>query len=327
MSGGDYPVRAETRERVLQAASDLDFHPNRLARALVTAQTLIIGAIVDDISDPSCAEIVRGLEDTIRKQGYLLIVCSSDRIPKREIEYVQALLSCRVDGLILAGAGVVNNEDRSELRKSLDAFRTSGCPVVMLAPNSYKATSILPNDEEGARLITRHLISLGHKSIGFISGPNHLHNSSNRLRGHQIELKKAGIDWQPDLVETGGFTAKGGGKAVAQLIERRSDITAVFAESDLMALGVLKELESRSIRVPEEMSVAGFGDVRSADFACVPLTTIAVPMLALGAAGARMLLDMLAGKRPRSRALPVDLVERQSTSIARRKKMSRSRNQ
>jgi len=309
---------------VLQAAADLNFQPNRLARALVTARTSTIGAIVHDISDPYFGEIVRGLEDVARLHGYQLFVCSSDRNAERELEYVQALLSYRVDGLVFAGGGIENEDYKRELRKTLDGFRASGGAVVMLAPNSYKTPSVVPDNEGGARLLTRHLIELGHRSIGFISGPDHLRTSAIRLQGHRAGLDEAGIEVQGDLIESGQFTAEGGGKAVALLLERRPDITAVFAANDLMAFGVLSELASRSIRVPQDISVAGFDDVRPAAYAGVPLTTVAVPMQSLGAEGAHMVVDVLAGKRPRSRVLPVELVERRSTATATRTKRSKS---
>ena len=322
LSGGDYPVRAETRERVLQAAADLSFRPNRLARALVTARTSTIGAIVHDISDPYFGEIVRGLEDAARLHGYQLFVCSSDRDAERELEYVRALLSYRVDGLVFAGGGIENEDYQRELRKTLDGFRSTGGAVVMLAPNSYKAPSVVPDNEGGARLLTRHLIGLGHRSIGFISGPDHLRTSAIRLQGHRAELEEAGLEYRDELVESGQFTAEGGARAVGLLLERRLDLTAVFAASDLMAFGVLSELSARSIRVPEDISVAGFDDVRPAAYAGVPLTTVAVPMQALGADGARVLLEILEDKKPRSRVLPVELVERQSTGrVARTKRV------
>jgi LacI family transcriptional regulator len=319
-------VRAATRARVLQAAADLNFQPNRLARALVTARTSTIGAIVHDISDPYFGEIVRGLEDAARLHGYQLFVCSSDRNAERELEYVRALLSYRVDGLVFAGGGIENEDYKRDLRKTLDGFRTSGGAVVMLAPNSYKTPSVLPDNEGGARLATRHLIDLGHRDIGFISGPDHLRTSAIRLQGHRAELGVAGLELQDDLIESGQFTAEGGGKAVAALLERRPDITAVFASSDLMAFGVLSELAARSIRVPKDISVAGFDDVRPAAYAGVPLTTVAVPMQSLGAEGARMLVEVLAGKRPRSRVLPVELIERRSTATASHTRRSKSGN-
>ena len=317
LSGGDYPVRAATRERVLEAAAELNFRPNRLARALVTARTSTIGAIVHDISDPYFGGIVRGLEDEARLHGYQLFVCSSDRDAERELEYVKALLSYSVDGLVFVGGGIKEKTYRRELRKTLDQFHTSGGAVVVLAPHLYKCPSVVPDNEGGAALLTRHLLDLGHTRIGFVSGPSQLLTSDVRLNGHRRALDEAGIEADPDLVESGGFTVEGGAKATAALLQRRPDLTAIFASNDLMAFGVMSELAGRSIRVPENVSVAGFDDVQPAAYAGVPLTTIAVPMQELGAEGARVLLEVLAGRRPRSRVLPVELVERRSTAAPR----------
>jgi LacI family transcriptional regulator len=314
LSGGDYPVRAATRERVLRAAAELNFQPNRLARALATARTHTLGAIVHDISDPYFGEIVRGMEDTARLHGYQLFVCSSDRDAERELEYVKALLGYRVDGLVFAGGGIDDEAYHTELRRTLAEYRAGGGAVVVLAPNSYRAPSVLPDNAGGARMVTDHLIALGHRSIAVLSGPERLRTNAVRLEGCRQALEAAGITLDESLVRSGGFTADGGAKATSELIEGGATFTALLALNDLMAFGALTELQARSVRVPEDVSVAGFDDVQSAAFASVPLTTVRVPMQQIGADGAALLLDIVAGQRPRSRVLPVELVTRRSTA-------------
>lgn len=314
LSGGDYPVKPATRERVLQAAAELKFRPNRLARALVTARTGTLGAIVHDIADPYFGEIVRGMEDTARLRGYQVFVCSSDRDAERELGYIRALLGYRVDGLIFAGGGIDDAKYGAELRQTLADYRASGGAVVMLAPHSYKAPTVLPDNRGGARIMTEHLLELGHRRIAFIAGPTHLRTTAVRLAGHRDALAAAGVEFDETLVESGGFTAQGGATAVSRLLERRSDFTAVFASNDLMAFGALEELAARSLRVPEDISVAGYDDVQPAAYVLVPLTTVRVPMHQMGAQGAGLLLDGVAGKRPRSRVLGVELVTRRSTA-------------
>lgn len=314
LSGGDYPVRAATRERVLQAAAELNFRPNRLAQALVTARSHTFGAIVHDISDPYFGEIVRGMEDTARLHGYQLFVCSSDRDAERELEYVKALLGYRVDGLVFAGGGIDDENYRAELGRTLAEYRAGGGVVVVLAPNSYRAPSVLPDNAGGARMVTDHLVALGHRRIAVLSGPEHLRTSAVRLEGCRQALDAAGITWDESLVRSGGFTADGGAKATSELIQSGATFTALLALNDLMAFGALIELQARSFRVPEDVSVAGFDDVQSAAFASVPLTTVRVPMQQIGADGAALLLDIVAGQRPRSRVLPVELVTRRSTA-------------
>jgi LacI family transcriptional regulator len=314
LSGGDYPVRAATRDRVLEAADELDFRPNRLARALVTAHTGTIGAIVHDISDPYSGEIVRGIEDTARVHGYQIFVCSSECKAERELDYVRSLISYRVDGLIFAGDGIEDKAYRVELRKTLSQYRAARGAVVMLAPNSYRAPSVLPDSRGGARIITEHLIQLGHRRIAILSGPEHLRTSAVRLEGCRQALDAAGIAFDECLIRSGGFTAAGGAKAIGSLIEVGAGFTAVLASNDIMAIGALTELQSRSVRVPEEISVAGFGDVQSAAFVSVPLTTVRVPMYEMGAEGAVLMLEIVAGRRPKSRVLSVELVTRRSTA-------------
>jgi LacI family transcriptional regulator len=313
LSASSHPVRTETKERVLQAALDLDFRPNRLARALVTARTHTIGAIVHDISDPYFGEIVRGLEDTARLSDYQVFVCSSDRDPDRELAYVRALLSYRVDGVMFAGGGIEDRNYKLKLGRLLKDYRELGGAVVLLAPHAIRAPSVTADNRAGSLQMTRHLLQLGHRRIGFVAGPPHIRTTRVRLNGYRAALADGGVDYDPDLVAPGWFTSEGGAKAVSALLERRPDLTAVFASNDVMAVGVLHELASRGIAVPEEVSVAGFDDVQMAAYLHSPLTTVRMPMYDMGQEGARMALDILAGRQVRSRRLPVEVVVRAST--------------
>lgn len=298
---------------MLQAALDLDFRPNRLARALVTARTHTIGAIVHDISDPYFGEIVRGLEDVAHLSDYQVFACSSDRDPDRELAYVRALLSYRVDGVVFAGGGIENRAYQTELNRLLKDFREHGGAVVVLAPHAIRAPSVTVDNRAGAVEMTRHLLDLGHRQIAFVSGPPHIRTSRVRLMGYRAALMEAGVGNEPDLEAPGWFTSEGGGKAVSQLLEQRPELTAVFAANDVMAFGVLHELAGRGITVPEEVSVAGFDDVQMAAYLHSPLTTVRMPMYDMGQEGARMILDSLAGRQVRSRRLPVEVVIRAST--------------
>jgi LacI family transcriptional regulator len=313
LSPSGHPVRTETRERVLRAAVELDFRPNRLARALVTARTHTIGAIVHDISDPYFGEIVRGLEDAARLSDYQVFVCSSDREPDRELGYVRALLSYRVDGVVFAGGGIEDRRYQADLRRLLTDYREVGGAVVLLAPHTFSAPSITADNHAGSAKMTRYLLELGHRRIGFVAGPPHVRTSRVRLNGYQDALAEHGVPYDPGLVIPGWFTSEGGAKAVSELLEQTPDLTAVFASNDVMAFGVLHELASRGIAVPEEISVAGFDDVQVAAYLHSPLTTVRIPMYEMGQEGALMVLDILEGRRVRSRRLPVELVARSST--------------
>ena len=313
LSGSAYPVKASTRERVLAAALTLDFRPNLLARALVTARTSTLGAIVHDIADPYFGEIVRGLEDAARLSGYQLFVCSSDRDADRELEYVRGLLSRRVDGLIFAGGGIEQRAYLKELRVMLDRFREHGGSVVVLSPHGYKAPTVLPDNRNGAAQMTEYLLSQGHRQIGIITGPSHLRTSTVRLSASEEALAAGGVRHDPSLIEPGGFTIEGGAAAAAALLDRSPSISAIFALNDMMAIGALAELRRRNLRIPEQISVAGFDDIEIAKHANPPLTTVRLPLYDLGMSGAQMSLAILEGSAVESIVLPADLVIRQST--------------
>jgi LacI family transcriptional regulator len=298
---------------VLQAALDLDFRPNRLARALVTARTHTIGAIVHDISDPYFGEIVRGLEDAAHLADYQVFACSSDRDPDRELAYVRALLSYRVDGIVFAGGGIENRAYQTRLNRLITDFQKQGGAVVVLAPHAVRAPSVTVDNRAGAVQMTRHLLELGHRRIAFVAGPPLIRTSRVRLAGYRAALRQDGVPQEPDLEAPGWFTSEGGAKAVSQLLERRPDLTAVFAANDVMAFGVLHELAGRGIAVPEEVSVAGFDDVQMAAYLHSPLTTVRMPMYDMGQEGARMILDLLEGRQVPSRRLPVEVIVRAST--------------
>lgn len=314
LSGSAHPVSRETRALVLRCVEQLGFHPNRVARALATARTHTIGAIVHDISDPYFAEVVRGLEDEARLADYQVFVCSSDRDPGRELSYVHALISYRVDGLVFVGGGIEDRTYQRELSRVVEAFRSTGGAVVALAPHALRVPSITVHNFGGTRAMTRYLLGLGHRRIAFVSGPPNLRTSRIRLAGYRAALREAAVRFDPELVETGWFTTEGGAKAVASLLGRRPDLTAVLAANDVMAFGVLHELAGRGVGVPDEVSVAGFDDVQMAAFLQVPLTTVRMPMYGIGREGARAVLEILAGRPVRSRRLPVQLVIRRSTA-------------
>ena len=313
LSGSDYPVRAATRARVLRSAKVLDFRPSMVARALVTARTRTLGAIVHDVSDPYFGELLRGLEGAAHANGYQMFVCSSNREAPKELAYVRSLLSYRVDAILFCGGGIEDRRYGTELRRLLDGFRKTGGVVVTLAPHAYRGPSVVADNRGGGAAMGRHLLDLGHRRIGVVAGPARLRTSGVRLDGFRAALAERGVSLPPDLVVPGEFTAEGGAAAIARLLDRHRAITAVFCANDVMAFGVLHELARRGIRVPQSMSVAGFGDVRMAAYTNPPLSTVSVPRYEIGWQGVHAALALLAGETARSRRLPVSVVARAST--------------
>jgi len=313
LSQADHPVTPETRERVLEAATRLKYRPSHVARSLVTSRTRTVGAIVHDVADPYFGEILRGLEDTCHVGGYQLVACSSDRDPGRELGYVEHLLSQRVDSIVLVGGGIEDDAYQDKLAALLDDYREHGGVVVLLAPNAYDAPSILSDNRAGSSAMTEYLIELGHRRIGFVGGPPNVRTSAVREDGYRHVMQHAGL-FDPMLIESGRFTMEGGAKATADLLEHHPDISAIFAVNDIMALGALKYLASVGVKVPDQVSVAGFDDIQIAEFVGPGLTTVAVGTFALGQEGGRLVLRLLAGQSGRTTTLPAELVIRGSTA-------------
>jgi LacI family transcriptional regulator len=291
LSGSSHPVGEGTRRRVLAAAEQLNFAPNRLARALVTARSLTIAALVHDIADPYFAEILGGLEDVIGRSGYSLLVASSLRDPAKELAYVEAFQAYQVDAIVFAASGLTDPDYVAKLSALLDPYRRRGGVVVALSEHRYPSPSVRVANYEAAEMAVAHLAGLGHRRIGFIGGPAELAVSERRLAGYRNGLDRAGLASQSRLVVEGDFSLEGGRAAVGRLVDQ--GITAVIGANDMLAIGAMRELVELGVLVPGEVSVVGINNVVMAEYGPVPLTTIQVPTTVLGRRGGQLVLAML----------------------------------
>src|ERR1700687_4703221 len=307
----DHSVNAGTRARVAAAATRLSYRPNPMARALRTRRVPTIAIVVHDVSDPYFAEIVRGATSAASARGFLTVVCSSDRDPMTELRYVEMLSLSRVSGVIFAGGGLDEENYRRRMGGYARTIAHYGGAIVALAPRSERWPAEMPDNRAGARLVTEHLLALGHVRIAMISGPETLRTSHERERGYLEAMKGAGAE--PVLMRA-DFTTAGGAAATARLLATRSP-RAVFVASDTMALGALAELRRQGLGVPDDVSVAGFDDIPGLEFVHPKLTTVHVPMAELGAAGVQRLMRHLDGedKSTTTRLHAVELMVREST--------------
>jgi LacI family transcriptional regulator len=315
-----YPVSEPTRARVLDAASALNYTPNQAARTLRNRRGRTIGVIVHDVRDPYFSHCLRGVTDEASKAGYLTMICNSDRLARVELDYVRTLIEQRVAGIVFIGGEITEPGYRGELARLVARVRAYGGEVVALAPRSDRWLAELPDNRGGAEDATRHLLELGHRRIAFIDGPENLLTSAERRVGYVKALEDAGVPFEPSLVLPGDFSRDAGIAAVRRLLESGPGFTAVFAANDEMAMGALHELRTRGIGVPSEVSIVGFGDLPHVGWLDPPLTTVAVPMWELGAAGTSRLLAAVnrpaGGRRARvARVHPTRLVVRGSTGL------------
>lgn len=296
ISDNGYPVAATTRARVLEAVKALNYSPSVLARALVTKRTQIVGVIVGDVEDPYFAEIVRGVEDVARRAGYLVIVCNADRDPATELSYLRTLLDYRVDGVILAGGGVVDAEFRQSHVQAVAQLEHQGSVVVALAEVAAEVPCISIDNRRAAAEMTRHVVGQGHRRIGVIAGPERITTAQSRLQGIRHVLGTCGLP--PELIEPGDFTVPGGQRAAEALFARSPMPTALIAVNDQMAIGALTAAHRRALNVPNDLTIVGFGDTTAARQTWPPLTTVSVPRHEMGAVAMRGLLGQLQRGEP-----------------------------
>lgn len=311
----EHPVSAATRERVLQTVQELGFTPSAIARALATQRTRIVGVIVGDSNDPYFSAIVRGVEDVGREQGYLVIVCNSDRIPEVELAYVKTLMNQRVDGLIFAGGGLTDSNYVNEIQALTERIVKRGGAVVALSEHLFPTFQVTIDNRAATRDLTSYLIKLGHRRIALIAGPKGLHTTALRKEGYRLALQAHGIALDRGLMVTGGFRFRGGMHAVERLWANKHLPTAIVASNDEMAFGAMVELKQRGVRIPDDVSLVGFDDLLACQFVDPPLTTLRVPLHELGSNGMRCLLRQLSGGTPDPiHWLPHEIVERRSAA-------------
>lgn len=283
------PLVAEsTRERVLAAIRELNYRPDGVARSLVSARTHTVAMVVPDITSPFFPQLVRGVEDVARREGYAVLLMNTDQRPERERDVLEALREKRVDGLVFMSADVTDAH--------LDAFRRLRCPVVLAATRAPgdELPAVIIDNVAAARDAVRHLLEHGHRRIGLISGPlNDRIAGKTRFEGYVTALREAGLAVEPELVEQGNYREPDGYRAARRLLELPDPPTAIFAASDEMAVGALNAAVDRGLRVPGDLAVVGFDGVALADMVRPKLATVVQPIYETGATAMRLLVRRL----------------------------------
>lgn len=313
ISNNPHPVNENTRIKVLQAAQELNYAPSALAKAMVTQHSLIAGVIVGDTMDPFFAAIVRGVEDTAREMGYMVIVANSDRNPELEHKYVKTLNEYQVDGIIFAGGGLKDEEYLKSVAKTLEQFKLRGAAVITLGNHLFPSFSVMVENDKIIYDAAAHLIELGHRKIGYITGPENITTSGLRYVGYQRAMQEIG---EKEMVFPGDFLFDSGlcvAQEIAQLVNKP---TAILASNDRMAIGCIVGLKSCGIRIPEDISVIGVGGIESTKYYSPPITSIYLPLHDLGAEAMRKLIQIRTGKEnPLGKMIiPHQLIIRSSTA-------------
>lgn len=304
-------VRPDTLARVLATAEMLGYRANPFARGLKSQRSMTIGMLLPDLANPLFPPIVRGIEDGLRDEGYVLVIANTDRDQAREQSLVDALLTRRVDGLILATA-----ERDYPL---LDELVAADVPVVLInrTVDSPAIPTVSSDAHQGIGLAVRHLAELGHRRIAHVAGPRSVSTGFLRHQYFTAWVQSLGLDADRDLVAFADwFTKDLGARACAELLDRTTGVTAIVAANDLLALGCYQTLRRRGLRVPQDISVVGYNGSGWCDDVSPPLTSVHVPKYEIGRRASALLLETIGsrGAVPATVLLPTTLDVRQSTA-------------
>ncbi|TGE33760.1 LacI family DNA-binding transcriptional regulator [Desulfosporosinus sp. Sb-LF] len=301
-------VNPETARQVQKAIEQLQYEPNAVARGLAGKKMGIIALILPDILNPFFPALARGVEDVAHKKGLTVILGNSDDLGLKESSYIKVLKKKYVDGFIIA-SNTIREED-------VEALRKERIPIVLLdrGLNTAACAVIRSNNREGAKLAVQHLIEQGCQRIAHIYGPPEFITARERLLGYE-EIARELSEYSPSLMVPGHFAVEGGRKAVEELLCRHPDLDGIFAGNDLMAVGALKALHERGIRVPEQVKVCGFDGIGLTEITEPELTTVAQPIYEMGGLAARILLDEIESGIRQNTVIELDvtLIPRKST--------------
>ncbi|MFE4645427.1 LacI family DNA-binding transcriptional regulator [Streptomyces sp. NPDC056730] len=353
---GNYPVAAATRERVLRAVDDLDYVLNGPASSLAAATSDLVGILVNDIADPffgimagAAQTEIGGQEGTGRAGGEkLAIVCNTGGSPERELTYLTLLQRQRAAAVILTGGALEDPDHIAAMTTKLAKLADAGTRVVLCGrpplPGSDAIVASLAFDNRGGgRLLTEHLLTLGHQRIGYVAGPLERTTTRHRLEGHLSALAAAGLGdpassgaeqgaergadpgerpgegrpGQEGLVVHGPYSRRSGYEATLELLRRAPDLTAVVAANDTVALGACAAVRDQGLRIPEDVSVAGFDDLPFSVDATPALTTVRLPLHEAGARAGRLAMGSETPPPGGIATITAELMARASTAAPR----------
>jgi LacI family transcriptional regulator len=298
-------IPQETRDRVTAAAAKFDYRPSFYARSLRKRQTFSVGVLVPNLNDHYVSQILTGVEEYLIEEGYFYLTASHRRKPDLIEEYPRLLLDRCVEGFILID---------TVLEHSLKL------PVVSVAGHRKLegVTNVVLDQRRAAELALRHLYQLGHRKIAFMKGASHSSDANERWHWQMTVARDMKLELPPELmapIEISASTPEMGFGPANELVTRGVEFTALFCYNDMAAIGAIRALVDRGLRVPEDVSVVGFDDIQSAAYHNPSLTTIRQPLQQMGLTAARILLQRIRGQAtfPETVSILPELIIREST--------------
>lgn len=280
-------VAPKTRERILALMEQIDYKPNWFARGLNFNKTDTIALLIPSILNPAYVEIAEGVESVANKKGYTVLLCITEGEVNKERQYIQTLINRHIDGVILVSS-LLGNDDLIKLKKQ-------GVGVVLVGENSEKTQEPMVRIDccEAAYLAVQHLINCGHREIALIYGSSPAMENKNKISGYEKALKEAGIPVRRAIMVEEENSIEGGYLATRKLLGLDKNPDAIFATSDLLAFGVIDALRDAELKIPEDVAVMGFDNIKMSGLMVPKLSTVAKPLHKMGLSGARLLVDVI----------------------------------
>ncbi len=282
-------ISSETRARILDAAQRMNYRPNQFARALTTNRSYLLGVVVPDLMHSYFAEICRGVETVAKPLGYQNLICSTDEDTANEESEVEALLP-RTDGLILASSAPPF--DTKFYRRIIR--ERAKMVLIDRQLEGIKCPTVTTDDVKVGELATEHLLNLGHRRVGHLQGTV-ASTAALRFEGYKKALAKSSVPFE--VVRECGFTESDGYRATREWLSNGDLPSAIFAANDPAAIGAMSAITEAGLRIPEDIAIVGGGNIHYGDMLSVPLTTVAWSTSEMGQAAARLLIDLVEGKR------------------------------
>lgn len=281
---------------------------------MVTKETKTLGLIIMDIANPFFAELSKGISAEASEHGFDIILCDTGDSYEMTMRSLKVLASKNVDGIVIT----LSDEIREEKMELLaDFLQNHTLPVVLIerADRLVMSDCLNVNHEKGSRLAAEHLLRLGHRKVGCITGPAHLEATGRRLKGVMDVFAERGVKFRPELVVEGDYHIESGYAGTEKILAADSSVTAIYAFNDLMAYGIYQCLKDRGIRIPDRMSVVGFDDIFFSKMLYVPLTSVALPIRQMGERAVQLLIERVANRElpRRCDVLEPRLIIREST--------------
>jgi LacI family transcriptional regulator len=283
---GGLHLPAQTRDRVRIAIAELNYHPNVLARSLQSGRSHILGLIVPDLANPFFTCVAEAAAAAAYGESYSILLCATGNDPEREAHYVNLLTAGQLDGLIYLGAHRRNS--------TLETIKRKELPIVIVDEEveGVAGGRVFIENRRGGYLATAHLLHLGHRDIAFIGGEADLLTTVERRRGYEDAIREVGLDPRSNRIILGEYTTQFGARATGELLTGAAP-TAIFAASDVVAIGVLQTARQMGLNIPEDLSLVGFDDIPMAEMLAPPLTTVWQPAEDLGKTAVLMLVRHL----------------------------------